>query len=229
MKEFKGAIFDLDGTIIDSMDVWETIDIKFLEKRNITMPNDYIEKINSMSFEEVAKYTIERFNLNESVDSLIKEWNDMAIYEYSNNIKLKPNVKEYLVKLKKHDIKIGLATSSPKELYEPVLKNNKVYDYFDHLSVTEQYTQEYLKNGSGAESMEEWLFTRELQALIQETVNRMSPQRQLVYRMSREKGLSNEEIALRLNISKRTVENHLTAALGILRKVIYVWILLTIS
>ena len=47
MKEFKGAIFDLDGTIIDSMDVWETIDIKFLEKRNITMPNDYIEKINS--------------------------------------------------------------------------------------------------------------------------------------------------------------------------------------
>ena len=91
----------------------------------------------------------------------------------------------------------------------------KVYDYFDHLSVTEQYTQEYLKNGSGAESMEEWLFTRELQALIQETVNRMSPQRQLVYRMSREKGLSNEEIALRLNISKRTVENHLTAALVI--------------
>ena len=64
----------------------------------------------------------------------------------------------------------------------------KVYDYFDHLSVTEQYTQEYLKNGSGAESMEEWLFTRELQALIQETVNRMSPQRQLVYRMKSGKG-----------------------------------------
>ena len=131
MKEFKGAIFDLDGTIIDSMDVWERIDIKFLEKRNITMPNDYIEKINSMSFEEVAKYTIERFNLNESVDSLIKEWNEMAIYEYSNNIKLKPNVKEYLDKLKENNIKIGLATSSAKELYEPVLKNNEVYDYFD--------------------------------------------------------------------------------------------------
>ena len=39
MKEFKGAIFDLDGTIIDSMDVWETIDIKFFEKRNITIDN----------------------------------------------------------------------------------------------------------------------------------------------------------------------------------------------
>ena len=131
MKEFKGAIFDLDGTIIDSMNIWEEIDRKFLEKRNITMPKDYIEKINSMSFEEVAKYTIKRFKLNESVDSLIKEWNDMALYEYSNNIKLKPNVKEYLVKLKENNIKIGLATSSPKEFYEPVLKNNRVYDYFD--------------------------------------------------------------------------------------------------
>lgn len=131
MKEFKGAIFDLDGTIIDSMNVWEEIDRKFLEKRNIQIPKDYIEKINSMSFEEVAKYTIKRFKLNESVDSLIKEWNDMAIYEYSNNIKLKPNVKKYLKKLKEKNIKIGLATSSPKQLYEVVLKNNKIYDYFD--------------------------------------------------------------------------------------------------
>ena len=64
------------------------------------MPNDYMEKINIMSFEEAAKYTIERFNLKEKKENLIKEWNEMAIYEYSNNIRLKPNVKEYLEKLK---------------------------------------------------------------------------------------------------------------------------------
>ena len=100
MFDFKGAIFDLDGTIIDSMNVWEKIDIEFLSKRNIDMPNDYMEKINIMSFEEAAKYTIERFNLKEKKENLIKEWNEMAIYEYSNNIRLKPNVKEYLEKLK---------------------------------------------------------------------------------------------------------------------------------
>lgn len=131
MKEFRGAIFDLDGTIIDSMGIWEEIDVKFLEKRNIVMPKDYIEKINDMSFEEVAKYTIERFGLNESPCDLIKEWNDMVLYEYSNNIKLKPKVKEYLDKLKANNIKIGLATSSPRKLFEPVLKNNNVYEYFD--------------------------------------------------------------------------------------------------
>ena len=97
----------------------------------------------------------------------------------------------------------------------------KVYDYFDHLEVTEQYVKEYLENTSEAKSEEEQLFARELQAMIQNAVRQMSPQRQQVYRMSR-------EIADRLGISKRTVENHLTAALAILRKVIYLWLLLTI-
>ena len=131
MKEFKGVIFDLDGTIIDSMNVWEEIDFKFLEKRSIVMPKDYMEKINSMSFEESARYTIERFGLNEDTCDLINEWNDMALYEYSNNIKLKPKVKEYLDKLKEDNIKIGLATSSPRKLFETILKNNNVYEYFD--------------------------------------------------------------------------------------------------
>lgn len=131
MLDFKGAIFDLDGTIIDSLSVWEDIDRKFFEKRNIIMPLDYISKVNSMSFEDSVIYTIERFNLKESKEDIIRELNEMVIYEYSYNIKLKPNVKEYLRKLKKNNIKIGLATMSSKDLYEPVLKNNKIYDYFD--------------------------------------------------------------------------------------------------
>ena len=131
MWNTKGAIFDLDGTLIDSMKVWEKIDRDFLKKRNIDIPLDYIERITSMSFDDVAKYTIERFSLNEKKEDLIKEWNEMAIYEYGNNIELKPNAKKYLYKLKSKNIKIGLATTSPRELYEPVLKNNGIYDLFD--------------------------------------------------------------------------------------------------
>ena len=150
MFDFRGAIFDLDGTLIDSMGVWEEIDKKFLEKRNISMTKEYLDTINTMSFEEVAKYTIEKFDLKETKENLIKEWNEMAKFEYANNIKLKPNVKEYLEKLKKNNIKIGLATASPVELYEPVLKNNEIYDYFqafttlDEVNKNKNYPEIYL-------------------------------------------------------------------------------------
>lgn len=104
-----------------------------------------------------------------------------------------------------------------------------VYDYFDHLAVTNKYTTEYLMKTSSSESVEEEIFVTELQSIINLTVEQMSHQQARIYRMSREEGFSNDEIAKCLNISKRTVENHLTAALAILRKVIYLYVLLYIQ
>lgn len=68
---FDAAIFDLDGTILDSMDVWEHIDELFLHKRGLSVPLNYVTEICSRSFEEAARYTIELFGLSESVESII--------------------------------------------------------------------------------------------------------------------------------------------------------------
>ena len=74
--DFNAAIFDLDGTILDSMDVWEHIDIQFLKKRNLPVPENYVTEICARSFEEAAQYTIDLFGLQETVEGIIEEWNN---------------------------------------------------------------------------------------------------------------------------------------------------------
>ena len=69
--EFKGAVFDLDGTLLDSMDVWKDIDTAFLAKRGFSVPKGYADEILAMSFRETAEYTIARFGLAEQPDDVM--------------------------------------------------------------------------------------------------------------------------------------------------------------
>lgn len=139
--DFDAAIFDLDGTLLNSMDVWEKIDVDFLKRRNYLVPEGYVSTICSMSFQEAADYTIRLFNLKESTEDIVCEWNEMAQYEYAHNVKLAPYALDYLMKLKHLNIKIAVATGLPEELYKPCLLHNHIYEMFDALCSTEQVSR----------------------------------------------------------------------------------------
>lgn len=138
IKDFKGHIFDLDGTLTRSNHVWSKIDEDFLGKRGIKVPEDYFKQVSAMNFEQAAVYTNDKFSLGENIQDIMKEWFDMAVYEYTNVIELCGNAGEYVRKLKEQGRKIALATASTEELYKPVLKRNGIYDCFDCFVSTEQ-------------------------------------------------------------------------------------------
>ena len=133
---YKAAIFDLDGTLIDSNAVWEKIDRIILGKRGIRCTDSFIHKLASLTYEEAAE-EMHKLGVKETTEELIAECNELAVKEYRYNIFLKDGVREYLDYLKKNNIKIALATASPKMLYEPVLRNNCIYNYFDAFCTTE--------------------------------------------------------------------------------------------
>lgn len=141
LKNIKGAIFDMDGTLVDSMWVWSKIDEEYLSKRNIDLPKNLKEEIEHMSFLEVAQYFKNRFNLPDTVEEIQKEWNSMAVSYYENDVKLKSGAKEFLSLLKSKGIKIGLATSNYSLLVEIALKRNGIYDFFHSITTTDEVTR----------------------------------------------------------------------------------------
>ena len=131
MKDIKAVIFDVDGTLLDSNGVWQTIDKVFMDERGLDFDEEFQAEIDGMSFHQVADYCHEKYNLEETPDELIVIWHDMARDEYAHNIDAKPGACEFIKHLKKKGIKTAVASSNSHELIEPGLTRNGIYDDID--------------------------------------------------------------------------------------------------
>ena len=116
------------------------------------------------------------------------------------------------------------------------VKNFNTYLYtitkntvLNHLATRKAFTVDIAGMGdrvTGSATPQEQVEARDLQLLIDMVVENMPPQRQTIYKLSREEGLSNDQIAERLGLQKKTVENHLNLALGDIRNMLKILILL---
>lgn len=138
LKNIEGAVFDLDGTLLDSLWVWEKVDEKFLGDRGFQVPDDYVDEISPLGAERAAVYTIERFGLNEDKDDIVREWIEMAKKEYATEVVCKPYAKEFLEELHKLNIKMAVATSSDRELFMKTLEREGILKYFQKIVTVDE-------------------------------------------------------------------------------------------
>ena len=131
LKNKKAVIFDLDGTLVDSMWMWKAIDIEYLGKFGIPLPPTLQKDIEGMSFSETAVYFKETFQIPDSLDKIKADWNQMAYDKYTKEVPLKNGVGEFLERCKENGIKFGIATSNSRELVDATLEALKIREYFD--------------------------------------------------------------------------------------------------
>lgn len=135
-KDKKAAIFDMDGTLVDSMWMWTEIDEeyvdRFADKDQIDIPG--IQKaIEGMSMHETAVYLKELLHIPDSPEKMQQDWIDMAKDKYLHEVSLKRGAGALLKEMKKAGLRLGIATSNSRELACAGLRSTGVLETFDYV------------------------------------------------------------------------------------------------
>ena len=129
-ESFTGAIFDLDGTLIDSMDYWNELGPNYLiEKGKTPDPQDH-ESFKQLTLEEASVYIKEKYSLPESPEEVFEAIMDGMREPYLKLIPLKPGVTDMLDALDAAGVRMCIATASEKELVEPALERLGIAHHF---------------------------------------------------------------------------------------------------
>ena len=131
-------IFDLDGTLTDSNGLWGEVDDEFLARRGLKTTPEYREMVGHAIFPTAAEYTREYYHLDESPDSIMAEWEELARHHYAHLVPLKPGALELLRRCRQAGIPMALFTACRAPLCRAVLRRFELEQFFDHIVFAEE-------------------------------------------------------------------------------------------
>ena len=129
-KNKKAILFDLDGTLVDSMWMWYDIDVLYLARFGLKVPEGLQADIEGMSFSETAAYFKKRFQIPDPIEKIKQDWNEMAWDKYTHEVPLKEGVSDFINACTSRGIRIGIATSNSRELVENIISVHGLKDAF---------------------------------------------------------------------------------------------------
>ncbi len=130
----KAVIFDMDGSLVDSMWIWPEVDRIYMEKYDLIPPETFHKDIEGMSYTETAQYFVDTFQTpGQTLERVMQEWRDMTVELYATKVFPKPGAMAFLNEMKRRGILLGIATSNDRQIADAALNARGLGDYFDSI------------------------------------------------------------------------------------------------
>lgn len=136
-NSWDGAIFDLDGTLLDSMSAWDTVALDYLRSLGVTPRAGWRDDIKTMNLLQIVHYFRREYGVTKSVPGIIMGIT-RVVKQYYKNVVLKPGARELLYALREAGIRLCIATANNHRLAKKILRKNGVLSCFSFLLTCKQ-------------------------------------------------------------------------------------------
>lgn len=127
----RGAIFDVDGTILDSMQIWWAATGKYFDSIGVNFNAEVAEEVRELALEESLPLLIDRYKLNITPEEAIIAMKNIVKETYKTTVPIKKGCKEYIEQLHNDGVKIAVATSGFKDICETAFETVGISEYID--------------------------------------------------------------------------------------------------